>query len=1256
MNVTKNALFKRVSYFTLAFVLAVSTLTAAVPFILSEKVSAVAPAVSISEASYVKDATYTGIYVGVNLSNVSTATALELRVNRDNGTPYSVYATQARLDIINASAAASYGTGGTVIVTGSRTSSSWTPQLGTWTGSSRPAAVNPVEVIVTLADGTVLPVSAPAITNNGATSAEVFATVPGDAEVIATNTSTGTTFSTLQAAFDAATTGQTVVLNKNINIAAGEKAAVIKSDITFDGNGHSITTLGVRGLVGNEQKNAALIVERSGVTVQNLTVQGISGTNASHGIIVFSSDNVTLKNIVARNNATGVVVSSSKVAINTIATSGNAWGGINVDKPGAVLTISGVNTHADAGTAPAIWVDNLAVGQVIDADSKYTKTNASTGAYYVLDAIAPTVSWQKQPNATYKTGEGFHVRPITGEEGLTKSVYVDSITPANLVRTLTSIHKNLDTTNANNQPLWDSLSDGTHKFIAVFTDAAGNSVEKDSASFLIDRTNPTVTVKTESTGNIAAGVFSNVSFKLFDAHQVDKVTINGVEKDLTNNNWSDLNGVKPGVNGAVAGNNVLVVYDVAGNATTFTFVLDNTAPTITLKAESLGGNGKYRNASFKLYDANKIDKVTVNGLVKDLGDSQWSDLNGVKPGVFGAIEGTNTIVVYDIAGNTTTYTLVLDITSPIATVSYSTTTATRNSVTAYLNTDEAIALPAGWTAVDASGTKFSKVYTENNANDSVSIADLAGNTASTTVAVTWIDKTAPVVVLDSLASFRVSGQVEIKGSVSDNFSFGYYNLSLYNATVDLSDGEAHAADRIATTGWVTTGTTPVVGTSATVSRMLDTTDLDDGSYQVRLAARDAAGNRTATDSVKYFTIVIDNTAPTTVSVVFSPATLTNQPVVATLTVSEAINTPSGWTSVEGSTIVFTKSYTANTNETVNYTDLAGNSGSASVAIDWIDTTPTEATVSYSTQAPTNQPVIATISTNEPIETPAGWTQVESSNQNFTKSYSENTTETVTITDLAGNTTEVPVSITWIDTTAPVITSATANGATTRGIVGFTVNDADATVRVNGVVTTASQVSGDGTYTVVATDTVGNVSTSFTFTINNAQAITFNTIDLETATPLITGTALWVVDPASVETVTVTIDGTPYAATIDAAGNWSVQVVEPLTNGAHTITVNGVSTTFTTALPTTFNAPAIVSPAAAVLGDATQNNAEQNNGSGETGVQGANTAQNLAAADTDLNKGLLFGLAWYWWILILAALTALAWWIIGAIRRRREEQN
>lgn len=173
-----------------------------------------------------------------------------------------------------------------------------------------------------------------------------------------------------------------------------------------------------------------------------------------------------------------------------------------------------------------------------------------------------------------------------------------------------------------------------------------------------DTTAPVATVKSGPDFTVGRdGVYSKVSFKLQDAGKIDRLTLNGVEKDLTNDVWSDLNGVVPGAFGAVEGSNTLVVYDVAGNTTTVNFTLDVTAPTVTVKDGgqfTVGADGAHSLVSYKLHDAGKVDRLTLNGVAKDLTDNVWSDLNFVKPGAFGAVAGANTLVVCDVAGNAAT--------------------------------------------------------------------------------------------------------------------------------------------------------------------------------------------------------------------------------------------------------------------------------------------------------------------------------------------------------------------------------------------------------------------------------------------------------------------------------------------------------------------------------------------------------------------------------------------------------------------------
>ncbi|WP_235567390.1 endo-beta-N-acetylglucosaminidase H [Microbacterium sp. Root280D1] len=90
---------------------------------------------------------------------------------------------------------------------------------------------------------------------------------------------------------------------------------------------------------------------------------------------------------------------------------------------------------------------------------------------------------------------------------------------------------------------------------------------------------------------------------------------------------------------------------------------DTTSPTVTIKDGArftkVETDGSYQRVSYKLFDEGKIDRLSVNGVVKDLADNAWSDLNFVKPGVFGAVVGENTLQVVDVAGNVTELSFVL---------------------------------------------------------------------------------------------------------------------------------------------------------------------------------------------------------------------------------------------------------------------------------------------------------------------------------------------------------------------------------------------------------------------------------------------------------------------------------------------------------------------------------------------------------------------------------------------------------------------
>lgn len=106
--------------------------------------------------------------------------------------------------------------------------------------------------------------------------------------------------------------------------------------------------------------------------------------------------------------------------------------------------------------------------------------------------------------------------------------------------------------------------------------------------------------------------------------------------------------------------------DLAGNIAqtgVIAVTIDATAPTATIKegaSFTVGSGASYDRVSFKLFDAGKVSQVAINGVVKDLTDNTWSDVNVVKPGTFGAVRGENTMIVQDVAGNQKTVTFTLN--------------------------------------------------------------------------------------------------------------------------------------------------------------------------------------------------------------------------------------------------------------------------------------------------------------------------------------------------------------------------------------------------------------------------------------------------------------------------------------------------------------------------------------------------------------------------------------------------------------------
>ncbi len=206
-----------------------------------------------------------------------------------------------------------------------------------------------------------------------------------------------TYYTTLQDALDAATKDQTVVLLKNINadlstVTSNGAVYVIKTGITFDGNGKKIIA------INNKQENVSVQVigvenVTDAVKITDLVIDG--SDEATAGIQAYRSSNVTLDNVVITDcDGAGVIVNAATVTAVDFDTSGNGWGGVNVDNrnyASATFTLKSGNVQSiyTEGTSTThssnIVVENGTVGSVFNhvngsGDNNITIKNGNIGS------------------------------------------------------------------------------------------------------------------------------------------------------------------------------------------------------------------------------------------------------------------------------------------------------------------------------------------------------------------------------------------------------------------------------------------------------------------------------------------------------------------------------------------------------------------------------------------------------------------------------------------------------------------------------------------------------------------------------------------------------------------------------------------------------------------------------------------------------------------------------------------------------------
>lgn len=186
------------------------------------------------------------------------------------------------------------------------------------------------------------------------------------------------------------------------------------------------------------------------------------------------------------------------------------------------------------------------------------------------------------------------------------------------------------------------------------------------------------------------------------------------------------------------------------------------------------------------------------------------------------------------------------------------------------------------------------------------------------------------------------------------------------------------------------------------------TIVNDGTATITAKSRESGAESTCT-------VLVDRVNPN-ITINYSLMSITNQNVFVTIQADENIKINNGnWKKLNDKE--YEKEYFENITESIEVTDNAGNISTATIKIENIDKTAPELEVSYSTTKLTNDDVEVTISANEQIQAVEGF-ELSENNTILKAIFAENTSKTIQVKDIAGNTKEVNIVINNIDKIAP----------------------------------------------------------------------------------------------------------------------------------------------------------------------------------------------------------------------------------------------
>lgn len=549
----------------------------------------------------------------------------------------------------------------------------------------------------------------------------------------------------------------------------------------------------------------------------------------------------------------------------------------------------------------------------------------------------------------------------------------------------------------------------------------------------------------------------------------------------------------------------VIVKDGLGNETTVTIDIrniDKQAPTAKVEYDIT----ELTNGDVVVTILANEELQAVNGTI-----NTWEidEENKAKATATFTSNGTETVTITDLAGNESEIPVKvdnIDKTAPELEVSYNIEVATNQNVIATITANEPMQEKEGWTLAE-DALSMTKEYDKNISEEVVEVKDLAGNASKITVTITNIDKVAPVVTgltegkksyqevtlqfTEGVATLQKEGEaaqdyttntpVTIEGNYVLEVKDAAGNTTTKNFTIDktapvfdsmeaklLKKGDTldtTVVAKDAVDGDITA--TLEITYNGDVVESIDTIGKNDGEYTLTYTATDEAGN-TATATR---TITVDAT-PAEATIMYGTQEATTE-VIVRVSFKEEMQLQEGWEVEDDTTrLAFTKKYTVNKIETIEFKDKAGNVTPVEIKINNIDSEEPSTSTIYTPTAPTNQTVEVTITVNKEIQAVPGWTP-SADNKSITKVFTENTItpEIVTIKDLVGHETTVEVEVKNIDKVAPVGTVRYSKTAPTKENIIVTIEAGEKLQPLAGWKLAEDSLSMEKTYTENKTENV-----------------------------------------------------------------------------------------------------------------------------------------------------------------------------------------